>query len=242
MQRLPAEATRENDMSTQPQTLQLYLLSIRGTLAPATLEEARGIHNQTAGAPESVAGARSLGDLSHMVYVPAGQNAGAGAGEILILDIWQSIEGLNTFFANPQVQQGAGMIFSSRDPQVWAPAGGFTSYHLPAPKGQNERFIGVVRGPVQSRDAARAVHNAMIGANMTAARKRGQLSHEAYFKLAAPGSADDLEFFAVDVWSIESGMNEHYDDPAFMQAFGGLFTTRPDASTWQQPSGQWQEW
>jgi hypothetical protein len=43
-------------------------------------------------------------------------------------------------------------------------------------------------------------------------------------------------------WSSESGMNEHYDDPTFMQAFGGLFTARPDASTWQQPDGQWQEW
>src|SRR5579859_7003438 len=108
----------QSSTAPQPTTLQLYLLSIRGTLAPATLEEARGIHNQTAGAPESVAAARSLGDLSHMVYVPAGQSAGAGAGEFLILDIWQSIDGLNNFFANPQVQQGAGMIFASRDPQV----------------------------------------------------------------------------------------------------------------------------
>src|SRR5258707_15647008 len=90
----------------QPTTLQLYLLSIRGTLAPPTLEAARAIHNQTAGAPESVAAARSLGDLSHMVYVPADQQDG-NAGEFLILDIWHSMDGLNAFFANPQVQEQA---------------------------------------------------------------------------------------------------------------------------------------
>ena len=73
----------------------LYLLSIRGTLAPATLEEARQVHNQTAGNPAGVAAAKSLGDVSHMVYVPVPHNGHApakGAGEFLILDLWRSID------------------------------------------------------------------------------------------------------------------------------------------------------
>ena len=50
--------------------LTLYLLTIRGTLSPDTLEAARKVHNQTAGNPDGVAAAKSLGDVSHMVYVP----------------------------------------------------------------------------------------------------------------------------------------------------------------------------
>src|SRR5438477_2015201 len=107
-------------MSTQPPAMQLYLLSIRGTLAPSILEAARTIHNQTAGAPESIAAARSLGDLSHMVYVPLERPA-SGAGEFLIMDLWNSLPGLNQFFANPQVQEGGGLIFTQREPVVWAP-------------------------------------------------------------------------------------------------------------------------
>ena len=38
--------------------LTLFLLTIRGTLAPATLEDARNVHNQTAGNPAGVAGAQ----------------------------------------------------------------------------------------------------------------------------------------------------------------------------------------
>jgi hypothetical protein len=37
-------------------------------------------------------------------------------------------------------------------------------------------------------------------------------------------------------------MQEHYGDPAFLQAFGDLFTGMPDASTWQHPAGEWVEW
>ncbi len=47
---------------------QISLLTICGTFAPPSLEAARRVHNQTAGAPEGVVAARVLGDLSHMVY------------------------------------------------------------------------------------------------------------------------------------------------------------------------------
>src|SRR5262245_10014773 len=110
------------------QTLPLYLLAIRGTLAPSTLEAARSIHNATAGAQANAAAAQSLVDFSHMVYVPLDEHTG-GAGEFLILDVWNNLAGLNQFFANPQVQEQAGQIFSARDRVVWVPADGFLSYH-----------------------------------------------------------------------------------------------------------------
>jgi quinol monooxygenase YgiN len=229
------------DNAIKTPTLQLYLLSIRGTLAPTSLEAARAIHNQTAGHPQSIAAAQSLGDLSHMVYVPTEQQ-GDTSGEFMILDIWNSMEGLNAFFASPQVQEQAGLIFRSRAPFVWTPASGFSSCHFPVPHGRNDRYVGVVHGPVSSRAAAQEQHNTIIAGQLTAARRRGMVSHEAFFQLTPPDAPQSLEFFAVDVWSSEAGMREHYDDPSVPRAFDGFFTAAPSATTWQHPTGEWAEW
>lgn len=219
----------------------VYLLSIRGTLAPKTLEAARSVHNQTAGAPANVAAARSLGDLSHMVYVPL-EYDGHHGNEFLILDQWNNLEGLNQFFANKQVQEQAGQIFTQRDPVVWVPAEGFISYHCPAPFGQNDRIIGVVRAPISSVETARAAHNAIVEKSMNKARMRGDMSHEAYLRLAPPGSPQALEFFAVDVWYNGAGMSEQYEDPEFLAGFEQMFAGEPSATVWSHPAGDWVEW
>ncbi len=219
----------------------IYLLAIPGTLAPETLEEARAIHNETAGAPENVAAARSLGDLSHMVYVPVEQT-GAGAGEFLILDLWNNLDGLGQFFANPQVQEQGGRIFSNRDPVVWAPASGFLSYHLPVPHGKNERIVAVVRGMVSSHAEAQTIHNAFVAGQINSARKAGAVSHEAYFRMAPPDAPEALEFFAVDVWMGAQGMGEYYGNPDFLRGLQGMFTAPPATSTWVHPQGDWVEW
>src|SRR5947209_18306642 len=147
---------------------QIYLLTIRGTLAPPSLEAARQVHNQTAGAPEGVAAAKSLGDLSHMVYVPVNKEL----AELFIMDLWTSPSGLNQFFSDPQVQQGAAMIFTQRDPVVWEHAEGFLTYTLPAPTGHNDRFFGLIRGPVVSREQARTLLNQVTSQGIHKARDR----------------------------------------------------------------------
>ena len=223
------------------QSNNVYLLSILGTLAPQTLEAARNTHNQTAGAPAGVAAARALGDLSHMVYVPIPHD-GHPDGQFLILDQWNNLEGLNQFFADPQVQQGGHMIFTQRDPVVWAPAQEFTSYHFPAPTGRNERYVGIVRGMVNSRAEAAEVHNALLGKLVNKARMAGNLSHEAFFRLAAPGSPEALEFFAVDVWFDGEGMGRHYDDPDLMSGLMAMFAAEPMAAAFMHPGGDWVEW
>lgn len=221
------------------QAMATYLLSIRGTLSPATIEAARTIHNETAGAPANVAAARSLGDLSHMVYVPIGQ---AGVGEFLILDIWNNMDGLNQFFANPQVQEQGGRIFKQRDPVVWSPAAGFYSYHFPTPFGRNDRLVGVVRGMVKSQAEAQAILNALVDKMVNKARAKGNLSHDVYFRLTPPGEPESLEFFAVDVWMDGEGMGQHYQDPDFLAGFGKLFVGEPSATVWTHPAGTWVEW
>ena len=225
--------------------LTLYLLTIRGTLLPATLEEARKIHNMTAGNPEGVAAAKSLGDVSHMVYVPLsheGHVQSEGAGEFLIMDLWHSVEGLNTFFSDHQVQEGGNMIFSRRDPVVWAPAEGFTSFHIPAPFGCNDRIVAVVRGTVNSKEEARQLHNTAMAKTISKARRLGILSHEAYFRLADPNSAEALEYLGVDIWMDGEGLGEYYSDEEFLESFNHFFTAQATDSVWVHPKGDWTEW
>lgn len=221
--------------------MSIYLLAIRGTLKPESLEAARKVHNETAGAPENVAAARGLGDLSHMVYTPASQSS-LGADEFLILDLWNKPEGLNQFFSNPQVQEQAGLIFTDRDPVVWAPADDFAGYHLPAPHAKNDRIVALVRGTVKSREAARSAHNALVSGLENKARLAGVLSHDAYFRMSPPGEPESLEFFSVDVWMDGEGMGGFYQDPEFGAGFQELFTGEPTTSVWTHPAGDWVEW
>ena len=217
----------------------VYLLSIPGKLAPTSVEAARLIHNDTAGAPASVAAARSLGDLSHMVYVSAN---GGGPGDFLILDLWNNLDGLNQFFANHQVQEQAGLIFSQRDPRVWEPAEGFAGYHFPVPYGKNDRFVGFVHGSVRSRAEAQAIHNSLVEAAINQSRLHGSVSHEAYFLLTPPGVPESLEFCAVDVWMDAAGMAGLYQDPEFLRGAQAMFAGAPSMSAWTHPAGSWVEW
>ena len=225
--------------------LNVFLLAIRGPLAPKTLEEARKVHNMTAGNPDGVAAAKSLGDVSHMVYVPVehnGHKKAEGAGEFLILDQWTSIEGLNTFFADKQLQEGGSMIFTERDPVVWSAAPGYTSYHIPAPSGINDRYVTTARGFVKSVDEARTAHNAAVAKTISKARKAGNLSHESYFRLAAPGSPEALEWLGVDVWMRPDEMMGLYEDPEFLEGFNQMFAGEPNTAVWVHPKGDWTEW
>jgi hypothetical protein len=223
------------------QSLEVYLLAIYGKLAPKTIESARVVHNRTAGAPQNVAAARSLGDLVHMVYVP-GDQAGPASGAFLILDQWNNLDGINQFFANHTVQEQAGEIFTERDPVVWKPAEGLISYHFPAPAGQKNRLVGVVRGVVHSQSEALKVHNALVSSAIGKARAAGNMSHEPYFRMAAPGTPEALEFFAVDVWYDAAGMARHYADPEVMAGFMQMFAAPPMATVWTSPAGEWVEW
>jgi hypothetical protein len=218
-------------------------LTVRGKYVPETLEACRVVHNETAGSAPGIAAARSLGDLSHKVYAPLpSPQSSAKTGEVLFVDWWQDPKGLMDFFANENVQMQGTKLFHSRDATVWMPAKGSFSYALPAAAGKNDRFVGMVRGPIASPDAAIEIfRNADQKAQRTA-RARGLLSHEIFIKMSPPGDTSPLELLGVDVWCDGKGMGEHYSDPNEMKALSGAFTGAPDATTWQQAPGQWSEW
>ena len=228
-------------LSIEPAPFQ-FLLTVRGTLAAPNLEGGRQAHNQAAGSDEGVAMARSFGDLSHAVYVPV-EPAATGAGELLIIDYWNSVEGLQSFFSNEQVQQGGAFVFKSdRDNVVWQSTSGLPRFSLQAPTGKIERYVGLARGPIASRETAEKILTEALRKRVNLARAKGLMSRQWYFRLSPPGEKPSLEAIGVDLWFDADGMREVYSDPAELDVLAGLFTGRPETSVWRKPPGAWVEW
>lgn len=218
-------------------------LTVRGKYLSSTLEACRVVHNETAGSAPGIAAARALGDLSHKVYAPLHTPiSSAKDGEVLFCDWWQDPKGLMDFFANENVQMQGTKLFTSRDATVWMPAKGSFSYVLPSAAGKNERYVGMIRGPIKSPEAAIEIFRTADIKAQRAARARGLLSHEVFIKMNPPGDASPLELLGVDIWCDAKGMGEHYSDPAEMTALAGAFSGKADPTTWVQAPGQWSEW
>jgi quinol monooxygenase YgiN len=218
----------------------LVLLTVRGMLAPKSIDAARKLHNETAGSPQGIAAARALGDLSHKVYLPVTKAPGTKEGELLFIDTWLSAEGIGKFFSNPHVQEQGSHLFSSRDPIVWMPARGAFSFNLPAPTAKGDRYLGVVQGPVKSPEQAIQTFRDVLAPRLSDARRRGQLSHEIYFRMPMPGEKTTPELFGIDVWCDAEGMQEHYRE---LKGLEPAFAGAPQMSVWEAPEGGgWSEW
>lgn len=218
-----------------------FLFTVRGKPAASSLEGIRGAHNQVAGSDMAVAMARSFGDLSHAVYSPADHTSGAPK-EMLFIDYWNSADGLMKFFSDPQVDQGGKLVFAEVDHVLWANTPGLPRVSLPAPEGRNERFVGLVRGTVASRDGAEKILMEATRKALNTNRAKGLMAREWYFRLTGPGEAPSLEAIGYDLWFDAEGMQAVYADPAEMAPLANLFTARPDTSVWKKPAGQWVEW
>ena len=230
-------------MNATPKIDWPVLLTVRGQMAPKSLEEMRVLHNRTAGSGPGIAAARSLGDLSHLVYAPfASPMSNAQPGELLFLDIWQSPKGIMDFFSNEQVQQQGAKLFSARDATVWMRAEGSFSYALPAARGKNDRIAALIRGPIASPEKAIDTFRAVDIDGQRDARRRGLLSHEIFIKMSAPGDTSPPELLGLDIWSDRAGMAEHYGDATHMKALGNAFTGAPNPSIWEPAPGEWSEW
>lgn len=219
----------------------IFLLAIRGVLKPPTMEEARNTHNVTAGNPAGVAAARSLGDLSHNVFVTMGKGDGS-AGELLILDLWNNLEGFNKFFSDKQVQEGGAMIFATvEDRNIWSPAQDFRSFILPTPGEKKGACIGLLRGTVHSREGAKVAWDKSTGESINAARMEGQVSHQVFFRIT-PDQSPSLDLLGVDVWMDAEGMGRFYSNSKHMEPLRDIFSSPPATSTWMRPPGEWIEW
>jgi hypothetical protein len=215
------------------------LLTVRGTRIPKTVDQARVLHNETAGSAQGIAAARALGDLSHKVYVPVTKAGGTQEDELLFIDFWMNPQGIGQFFSNAHVQEQGGKMFSKRDPIVWMPAKGAFAFNLPAAQGRNDRWLGVVRGVVKSPEACIEAFRNALASKLPEARRRGQLSHEIYFRIPMPGENLPPEMIGVDVWCSTEGMQEHYKE---LTGLDGAFAGKPAMSVWEQAPGGFSEW
>ena len=148
-----------------------YLLTVRGKTNAPTLDAARATHNATAGAPQSAAGARSLGDLSHNVFAPINKEL---EGQLLFIDLWNSLSGLGNFFANPHVQEAAGQLFERRDGIVWSRLEGFGAFPSRCRRVARRARSDSSRVSVTSIDDAAKAFTAYAGTVINTARTYGR--------------------------------------------------------------------
>jgi hypothetical protein len=214
-----------------------YLLTVRGTIAAGSVEEARGIHNMTAGDPAGVEAARSLGDLSHNVYTGMGADH---EREMLFLDYWNSLSGLGQFFSDPQVKQGAGMLFSTMDNPVWAAAADFGSFHLAIPSGKTPAGVGLLRAKVSSVDKAAAAFRDYAAATINPSRRHGAVSHSLWIKAVDQGATPEI--VGLDMWLDADAMAEYYKLSLGFEILGPVFAAPPDETIWRAAPGEWIEW
>jgi len=216
-----------------------FLLTVRGTTATPSLDAARATHNATAGAPQSAAGARSLGDLSHNVFAPISPEL---SGQLLFIDFWNSLSGLGNFFANPHVQEAAGQLFSKRDGIVWSRLDGFGDLHLLVPSGRSSAAVGLIQVSVTSLEAAAAAFTAYASATINTARSYGIVSHSTWARVPNPGEPATSEVIGLDLWMDADRMNEYYDLSLGFDHLGPVFAGAPDTSVWRSAPGEWVEW
>lgn len=215
-----------------------FLLTVRGKPVPTSTEEARATHNATAGAPQSVAGARALGDLSHNVYAGLTDST----GEIMFLDIWNSLAGLGQFFGNPQVQQAAGQLFAEREAVVWGRTEGFGSISLPMPAGASVQSVGVLRATVSSLDKAASAFTSYSAETVNRGRVHGLVSHTLWVRITGPGEEPSTDVIGIDAWTDVNEMNTFYDLGLGYDHLGPVFAGAPATSIWQSAPGHWVEW
>ena len=215
----------------------LYLLTVLGTPTTGSGAASRDLHNATAGDPGGVAAAKSFGDLSHNVFLPAAE----GDDRLLFVDNWNSPPGLGTFFADEQVQQGAGALWADREAVLWMPGPGFGSYRLPVPSGRTVAAIGLMRAPVVSTKKAAPAFHADSTAKINASRQFGLVAHELWVPAPMPGSDPAVEVLGVDYWLDVDQMNEWYASAEYAD-LGPAFTGAPVTSTWMSAGSEWVEW
>jgi len=242
----------------------LVLHTTRGTLESGNLNDSRLLHNSfvAEGPQPGREIARALSDLSHNIYAPAervGDTPGVESGELLFIDYWADPNGMETFFANVAAQEAGDRLFSAREESEWAPALNAFTFQVPAPVDAPARFIGMMRAPVNSAADAITALGKLVSTNLAAARRRGQLSHGLFVRVAdtitiRPASnarrsggedvvvsAQPVEILAVDSWSTLEGLEEHYGDAVAMAGLDNALAGPPTTSVWEQVGG-FAEW
>jgi len=138
------------------------------------------------------------------------------------------------FFSNETVISKA-RCCSARSPTTYLDASQRAfSYHLPAPRGKNDRYVGMIRGPSPRRNS-RSNSFAQRTSTHSATRATGVLSTKS-LQAQPSGRAAPLELLGLDFWYDFAGMTEHYNDethcPGWVALFWSAATNGLGTGTW----------
>src|SRR5258706_6196158 len=210
----------------------VYPVFIRGTLKSSDVAASKAAHDAIALGGK--AKALSLGDSGHYVYLDVG-----GANQFLGIDLWNSLDGLREFQADPNVQQGFGNLFAA-PPEVTVTAhpGSWSEWGTLSPftKG-TPLYIFSVRGTLAAAtvDDARRAHNAFADGARAAAQQAGDLAH-----LVRLRNDDAKQFQALDYWPDLNAAGAAYSDPGFQAGFLALFSAPPTVEPYAHTD--WAQW
>ena len=115
----------------------------------------------------------------------------------MFLDVWQDARGIGEFFSNKEVQAQGAKMFTTKEPSIWMPARGSYSYELPPVRGQDKRFVGMIRSPIASPERAIELFSASSAKAARDGRRRGLLSHRTFIKVNMPGDPSPVELLGL---------------------------------------------
>ena len=146
--------------------------------------------------------------------------------ELLFIDYWNSVDGLMSSSPTSRCRQGGEMVFKSRDYVVWAPSPGLPRVSLPAPDGRNERFVGLVRGPVASRAGAEQTPDGGHPQGAQQQPRQGPDGARMVLPLTAPASRTRSRRSATMSGSTPTACRRSMPIPHEMAPLANLFTAR----------------
>lgn len=211
-----------------------WLALVRGTLFTTDLDMAQMRHDALASGGE--AAARAAGDFGHDAMLGT-TLLGTTENAFLGVDRWMSLDGMNTFYANPDFMMGFAMLFSGPPELEFFVRSDYHQWgELTEGDGADHVFV-VVRGRLAESDpmAAQTAHDMVAAGGEAMVRMAGDLAHVVYL-----GLEDSREFLAFDIWQDTTNLEAVYTDPDFMMAFGALFEAPPTIGVYQ--STDWHQW
>lgn len=225
----PADLAAAPDLAAPADLTQktVYTIFVRGTLKN-DVATSKMLHDQVVNGAK--AQAMGLGDLYHQTFlnvVPPGDGGNPPAPtELLWIDQWNDLAGLQTFSTDPNVMAALGMIFAAPPAiTVDAEPAGWTEWGALNPLPQlDPLFLFSIRGPLAgpTTDDSRTYHNMLAGGSEAQAMAAGDQAHRVWLD-----PMDATRFQAIDLWSNLAGAQAVYGDPNFQMAFGKLFSAPP---------------
>ena len=208
----------------------VYTVLVTGPLK-ADEPGSKATHDQVVGG--SKAQANQLGDIAHGAFLTAD-----GRKEFLAIDRWTSLEGLTSFFGNPQVQTAFGSLLAAKpDQSVWVEQSDWAHWgDAKLLSGGGTKFVYTFRGHVNgSLEKSRGAHNQLVEGGRATANELGDVFHATFVSVADPTA-----ILGIDVWTSLEGSQKFFSNPQFQQGSAAIYAVPPAVKAWG--TTDWAQW